>query len=377
VAWAFAQPPGATSVDAAPVIHLASLIVWITLAGAAVVLLVARMCRGLAAGVFAGLVVLLVVGDLFRAGFGQNPAVTVAHATQPVTPAIRYLQAQSPARYVGLAPAVGVISLPTDVNLRYGIDDLRGYDFPVEDRFGRMWVRDMHAPTPLLPLDTTTLDLDPQSLRILSLFGVRDILQQKGQPPPALPGLRVAYDGPDATIFANDGALPRTWLVAGQNVVGDDSQALDAISSNAFDPRRAVVTEQPLPQLPRGDAVGAPPGAAQITHYGASQVAIAARVDRTSELVLSDLSYPGWQATVDGRPVRLDRVDYLLRGVPLQPGNHRVELSYHPDSWRVGWIVSLVALIVVASGALAGLRSRRLARPGGPPSVRPPGTPTQ
>jgi hypothetical protein len=376
VAWAFAQPPGATSVDAAPVIRLASLIVWITLAGAAVALLVARMWRGLAVGVFAALVVLLVVGDLFRAGFGQNPAVTVAHASQPVTPAIHYLQEQPPARYVGLAPPVGVISLPTDVNLRYGTDDLRGYDFPVEARFGRLWVRDMHAPTPLLPLDTTTLDLDPQSLRILSLFGVRDILQQKGEPPPGLPGLRVAYDGPDGTIFANDAALPRTWLVGGQQVVGSESQALDAISSPAFDPRRAVVTERPLPQLPQGDG-GAPPGAAQITRYGASQVAITARADRTSELVLSDLSYPGWQATVDGRPVRLDRVDYLLRGVPLQPGSHRVELSYHPVSWRIGWIVSLVALIVVAGGAVVGIRARRLAGSGRPPSVRPTGTPTQ
>ncbi len=378
VAWGFAQPPGSLSADAAPIIHLASLIVWITLASAAVALLVARMWRGLAAGVFAGLVVLLVVGDLFRAGVGQNPAVTVAHANQPVTPAIRYLQAQQPARYVGLAPNVGVISFPTDVNLRYGtIDDLRGYDFPVEARFGRLWVRDMHGPTPLLPLDTTKVDLSPQSLRILSLFGVRDLLQQQGEPPPGLPGLRQVYDGSDATIYANDGALPRTWLAAGQQVVRGENQALDAISSSAFDPRRVVVTEQPLPQLAQGDPGGAPPGTAAITRYGSSQVDIAAHADRTSELVLSDTSYPGWQATVDGRSTRLDRVDYLLRGVPLPPGNHRVELSYHPNSWRIGWIVSLVALVTVAGAALVGLRGRRRGHPGGARSVPPPGTPTQ
>ena len=362
VAWGFAQPPGPTSADAGPVIHLASLIVWLTLAGAAVALLLARMWRGLAAGAFAGLVVLLVVGDLFRAGVGQNPAITVAHATQPVTPAIHYLQAQQPARYVAFPPRVGAIPFPTDVNLRYGIDDIRGYDFPVEERFGRLWVRDMHAPTPLLPLDTTTVDPSPQSLRILSLFGVRDILLQKGEPPPALPGLNPAYDGPDATILVNEGALPRTWLVAGQQVVGGETQALDAISSPAFDPRRVLVTEKPLPQLPRGDSGGPVPGAAQLTQYGASQVTIQARAGRQAELVLSDLSYPGWQATVDGQPVRLDRVDYLLRGVPLQPGDHRVQLSYHPTSWRVGWIVSVMALAAVAVAASIGLRGRRRGR---------------
>ncbi|HEY1636307.1 MAG TPA: YfhO family protein [Acidimicrobiales bacterium] len=362
VAWGFAQPPGPTSADAAPVIHLASLIVWITLAGAAIALLLARMWRGLAAGAFAGLVVLLVLGDLFRAGVGQNPAITVAHATQPVTPAIQYLQSQQPARYVAFPPRVGVIPLPTDVNLRYGIDDLRGYDFPVEERFGRLWVRDMHAPTPLLPLDTTTVDPSPQSLRILSLFGVRDILLQKGEPPPALPGLRPVYDGPDATILANDGALPRTWLVTGQQVVPGESQQLDAISSPTFDPRRVVVTQKPLPQLGSGDASGPSPGSANLAQYGADQLSINARADRPAELVLSDLSYPGWQATVDGRPARLDRVDYLLRGVPLPAGNHRVELSYHPSSWRVGWIVSLAALAAVTAAAIVGIRGRRKQR---------------
>ncbi|HWC38045.1 MAG TPA: YfhO family protein [Acidimicrobiales bacterium] len=381
VAWGFAQPPSSVSADAAPIIHLASLIVWVTLAAAAVALLLARMWRGLAAGVFAGLVVLLVVGDLFRAGFGQNPAVTVAHANQPATPAIRYLQAQQapqPVRSIALAPSVGVISFPTDVNLRYGtIDDLRGYDFPVEARFGHLWVQDMHGPTPLLPLDTTKVDLSPQSLRILSLFGVSDLLQQKGEPPPDLPGLRQVYDGSDATIYANDGALPRTWLVTGQQVVGGESQALDAISSSSFDPRRVVVTEHPLPQLPQGGSAGAATGAARITQYGASQVAIAASTDRTSELMLSDISYPGWQATVDGHPARLDRVDYLLRGVPLQPGNHRIQLSYHPASWRIGSIVSLVALVTVAAAALGGLRGRRRGHQGGPRSVPPSGTTTQ
>ena len=31
--------------------------------------------------------------------------------------------------------------------------------------------------------------------------------------------MHVVYNGPDATIYENDNALPRTWLVGGQQVV--------------------------------------------------------------------------------------------------------------------------------------------------------------
>ena len=71
-------------------------------------------------------------------------------------------------------------------------------------------------------------------------------------------------------------------------------------------------------------------------------------------LVLSDLYYPGWKAQVDGEDVDIERVDYLLRGVPLADGHHTVEFEYAPASWRIGWILSLAGLVgrVVAPAAL-------------------------
>ena len=70
-------------------------------------------------------------------------------------------------------------------------------------------------------------------------------------------------------------------------------------------------------------------------------VAVGAGARGASLLVLTDVHYPGWKATVDGRPADVERVNYLLRGVAVPAGTHRVEFRYEPLSWRVGWIVSL------------------------------------
>jgi uncharacterized membrane protein YfhO len=80
--------------------------------------------------------------------------------------------------------------------------------------------------------------------------------------------------------------------------------------------------------------------------------------------VLSDNWYPGWKATVDGRDAPIERVDYMLRGVRVGAGVHRIEMRYEPTSYRIGWIVSLLGVVALAATALFGVRRRGLSRPG-------------
>ena len=76
---------------------------------------------------------------------------------------------------------------------------------------------------------------------------------------------------------------------------------------------------------------------------------VAADVDSDAAgiLVLADLFYPGWKATVDGEPRPILRADGWLRAVALAPGPHRVEFRYRPVSFYAGSAVSLAALVVV------------------------------
>jgi uncharacterized membrane protein YfhO len=74
---------------------------------------------------------------------------------------------------------------------------------------------------------------------------------------------------------------------------------------------------------------------------------------------LTDLSFPGWKVTVDGKDADLHRVDYLLRGTSLPPGRHRVEFRYQPLSFRAGALVSLIALLGLIATVAVGLRRGR------------------
>ena len=77
--------------------------------------------------------------------------------------------------------------------------------------------------------------------------------------------------------------------------------------------------------------------------------------------MLSDVFYPGWHATVDGHDAPVHRVDYLLRGVTVGAGTHRVQFTYRPASYRIGWIISALTAIALAAAVWHSRRTRRRA----------------
>ena len=364
VAWLLGTPPGNLEAGAADVIRLASGLVWLLFGAAALALVLLRERGRLPAAGFATLAVLLTVVDLFRAGMGYTPAIDERYATQPVTGAVRYLQSRLPSRYV----AVGAIP-QNALSMRFGLYEARGYDLPVDKRFDTLWRRYVNPQfasqvdeNPLaIPLSFQ--EVTPERLRVLGLLGVTDVLQARDAPAlDGLPGVRRAYDGPDARVYAYGRALPRAFVVGAQTVVGSEEEALEAITAPDFDGRRTAIVEDRIGGLPQGSRP--PPGEARLARLEPERVEVNVSARRPGLLVLSDLEYPGWKAEVGGEETDIERVDYLMRGVRVPAGDSTVTFSYRPLSFTVGWVVSLLALAgVVTTGALGWRARRRHERP--------------
>jgi uncharacterized membrane protein YfhO len=73
---------------------------------------------------------------------------------------------------------------------------------------------------------------------------------------------------------------------------------------------------------------------------------------------VSDLFWPGWSVTVDGDGREMYRVDYPLRGVPIEPGEHTVRFRYAPARVRVGAVLTGGTLLMLAVGAVVLHRRR-------------------
>jgi hypothetical protein len=351
--WPSPPPDG----DDLTAIRMGSLVAWLLFAGLAVLLVRAGLRRRLGGAALVALACLLAAGDLFKAGMGATPAIATDAATQPSTPGIEYLAGRRPNRFVGLDRSLGPSPLIPNLALPWSLYDARSYDLPVEERYDALWRR---AVVDGGPTDhpTSQARLTEAALPAFRLLSVTDVVQDPQDPPVRDPALPLAYDRRDLRVYANPRALPRAGVVDVQRVVPTEEAELDAVLEPSFDGRRMVVTSTPLRGLRTGSP-GRPAGSARIVAYEPERVVVEAIARRPSELVLTDLHYPGWTVELDGQSAELHRVNYLLRGASLPPGRHRVEFRYEPAPWRLGWVVSLVALAALAGAVAVALRGRR------------------
>ena len=327
--------------------------------GAALALVAARAGGRIGPRAFAAVALAVVAVDLFRAGMGATPAIDVDAARQPSTPGLEQLR--SGGRFVGLERPLGPSPLIPNMALRWDLLDARSYDLPVERRYDTLWRRAIKNGPPT-ETPTTAAVLSERALPALRLMSVTQVAQDPADPPVDRPRLPVRYDRKDLRIYANPGAMPRAGVVGAQTVVAGEDAELGAVLDPGFDGRRTLVTSSRLPGVPER-AAAAPAGRARIVSERDEGLVVDAVARRPAALVVTDLHYPGWRATVDGEDAPIHRVDYLLRGVTLPPGRHRVEFSYEPATWRVGWIVSALALLALIAALAVGIRRRRPANP--------------
>jgi hypothetical protein len=89
-------------------------------------------------------------------------------------------------------------------------------------------------------------------------------------------------------------------------------------------------------------------GTARLTLFEPNRLQLKAGIRQPSFLVLSEVYYPGWEAMVDGKPAPLLKADYILRAVPLMPGEHTVELRFRSRTFLWGLVISALGLAGLA-----------------------------
>ncbi len=201
---------------------------------------------------------------------------------------------------------------------------------------------------------------NPYRLRLLSLLGVRYILESKlGEHKDVLSTdkrfpeslFTLVWQNEKWRIWEYKQALPRAFFVDQYVVERDQQKIIDAIYSDQFDLRQKIILEEDPQESFTTSAQNATKTnitKVDLLTYKSQSLEYLIEVPHGGFLFISDNYFPGWKAFVDGKQVKIYRADYSFRAISVPGGRHKVSLVYDPSSVKYGIYLSLASLIFTA-----------------------------
>ena len=83
----------------------------------------------------------------------------------------------------------------------------------------------------------------------------------------------------------------------------------------------------------------------KFTSFKDGYVAGKVTIDKSQNLVTTIPYSKGWQAKVDGKPVKINRTLGVFIGLKMKPGTHQITLKYRTPGVLVGAILSIIGII--------------------------------
>lgn len=151
----------------------------------------------------------------------------------------------------------------------------------------------------------------------------------------------------------NPYVLGNAWFVDKLNYVNNANQELEALGKlnlrheAVADARFKAVLGEATPQ----DSTSV----VKLTAYAPNQLTYEVKSATGGVMVFSEIYYPEWTATVDGKPVEIGRADYVLRALKVDKGQHQVVLTFDPKSVKQTETVAYAAYVVLLLVVLFGL----------------------
>jgi Bacterial membrane protein YfhO len=260
-----------------------------------------------------------------------------------------------------------------NISTAYGLSDIRAIDALYPERYWT-YIKEFISPGICCLFSGVGPPSNVVSNPMFDLLGVRYLVSRESrtsQPSIFLmPQFRPVYHADDLNIYENGRAVPRAFVVHSLRIVPDMHAAATlfaneerarfpdgAVRVEHFDPRSSAVVESKGKIVQRQACGANTASAANIVSYSPTHVKISVTNDCPGLLVLSDQYFPGWSATVNGRPAHIYPTDIALRGVTVPAGMSTVEFHYRPKSFRNGLILFALGLVALLLLGAAGLRS--------------------
>jgi uncharacterized membrane protein YfhO len=149
----------------------------------------------------------------------------------------------------------------------------------------------------------------------------------------------------DIVALPNPNANGNAWFVQEVKTVANaDSEMVALYTTNTK--HIALLQQKNKPASVREKYAGG--GEVKLLSYQPNNLVYQTQNAEDGFAVFSEIYYPkGWDAYLDGKKAEYVCTDYLLRGMEVPKGNHKIEFKFEPGIYKTGDTLSLIGSLLV------------------------------
>lgn len=179
--------------------------------------------------------------------------------------------------------------------------------------------------------------VNPDSIRVLSMLNTRYFIM------PLQNNQTMAVQNPYA--YGNG------WFVKQVQYVNNANEEIAAL--HKVNPKDVAVVDRKFQtEVP---AATDSTGSIRLTSYQPNELKYTVQSGKGGVAVFSEIYYPGWKATIDGKEVQIGRADYILRAINIPAGKHELIMTFNPDSLHETETIAYIAMGILTLVLLAEL----------------------
>jgi len=151
----------------------------------------------------------------------------------------------------------------------------------------------------------------------------------------------------NSSPLKNPYALGACWFVDKYRIVEDADAEISAIGN--FNPAQEAIIDNRFEDQIHDITIHSDSTAKiHLLEYLPNKLVYESESTYDQMAVFSEIYYPkGWKVTIDANPADFFRANYVLRGIILPSGQHKIEFKFEPDSYNLGRKIALLSTVIL------------------------------
>ena len=280
---------------------------------------------------------LLGIGTLMAFGHGKIKApvaaavITVICLTDLWTANKRYLNSDA---FTEATPQTAEFT-PRSVDLQILADTTQNYRVFDQDHFGdampsyfHKCIGGYHAAKLSRYQDLIDHQIKSGNIEVLNMLNTKYVIQG------------------DTAVMLNPEALGNAWFVDTLLYAANANEEMSILSG--IHTATTAVADKQFETILGNAAPKAATDTIFETSYAPNRLTYHAQSQNGGLAVFSEVYFPwGWEATIDGNPAELGRVNYVLRAMRIPAGSHTIEMRFNPTTVTNADSAATVAIVLI------------------------------